>query len=106
MAERRGEPRADLGQFLFNKYIDGFPHVVELLDLSASGMLVRKVHEPDVPRAFYSIELGIPGTPERMWLWTRIAWTRDGVQALRFVGIDPADRARIAHLVREARIAA
>ena len=88
---------------LLNKYIDGFPHLVELLDLSASGMVVRKVSEPDVHRDFYSIEIEIPGTSERMWLWARNVWSRNQQQALRFVGIDPADRALLAKVVDDAR---
>jgi hypothetical protein len=99
-------PRAHLGTILFNKYIDGFPHLVKLVDVSASGMLLRRFHEPDLPRAFYSVELGIPGRPERMWLWTRHVWSSGELQALRFVGIDPVDRVRLARLVENARRAA
>ena len=90
---------------LLNKYIDGFPHLVQLLELSAGGMVIRKVCEPEVHRDFYSIEIEIPGTAERMWLWTRNVWTRDEQQALRFVGIDPADRARLAKMVDDVRAA-
>ena len=60
------------------------------------------MHEPDVVCDFCSLELQIPGSDERMWLWARSVWTHGGRQALRFVGIDPADRARIATLVNDA----
>jgi hypothetical protein len=104
--DRRTTPRANLGTIFLNKYIDGFPHLVKLVDVSASGMLVRKVHEPDLPRDFYTVELGFPGRPERMWLWTRRVWDEGELVALRFLGIDPVDRVRLAKLVREARKAA
>jgi hypothetical protein len=106
MDERRRANRARLGRVLFNKYIDGFPHMAELVDLSASGMLVRRIHEPALPRDFFPVELGIPGTAERMWLWARRVWTSGDREALRFVGIDPIDRARLGRIVERARRAA
>ena len=99
-------PRASLGTILLNKYIDGFPHLVKLVDVSAGGMLVRRFHEPDVRRSFYSVELGVPGRAERMWLWTRHVWRSGDLEALRFTGIDPIDRARLKKIVDEARRAA
>lgn len=100
--ERRKQPRANFGGVLFNKYIDGLPHAVELLELSTNGMLVRTILEPDVPRDFYSLELGLPGCAERIWLWARKVWTRDNRQALRFMAVDPRDHERIDELVRQA----
>ncbi len=101
--ERRTAPRGMLGTILLNKYIDGFPHLVKLVDVSAGGMLVERFHEPDLHRDFYSVELGVPGRLERMWLWTRHVWKKGELQALRFVGIDPIDRMRLRTLVEEAR---
>src|SRR5215471_12628852 len=101
--DRRTTPRAQLGTIFLNKYIDGFPHLVKLVDVSAGGMLVRKFHEPDVVRDYFTVELGVPGRSERMWLWTRRVWENGKVTALRFVGIDPVDRARLTKLVRAAR---
>jgi hypothetical protein len=69
-------------------------------------MLVRKFHEPDVARDFYTVELGVPGRSERMWLWTRRVWEIGELMALRFVGIDPLDRLRLAKLVQRAQNAA
>lgn len=104
--DRRTMPRASLGTILLNKYIDGFPHLVKLVDVSASGMLVRRFNEPDLARDFYAVELGVPGRAERMWLWTRHVWHSGELQALRFTGIDPMDRARLKKIVHEARVAA
>ena len=44
--ERRRDPRASFGMLFLNKYIEGFPHLAGLVEMSASGMLVRKIHEP------------------------------------------------------------
>jgi hypothetical protein len=99
-------PRTSLGTVLLNKYIDGFPHLVKLVDVSASGMLVRRFNEPDLHRNFYPVELGIPGRSERMWLWTRHVWNSGELQALRFTGIDPMDRARLKKIVDDVRRAA
>jgi hypothetical protein len=104
--ERRTTPRASLGTIFLNKYIDGFPHLVKLVDVSAGGMLVRKFHQPDLSREHFTVELGVPGRPERMWLWTRRVWENEELVALRFVGIDPIDRGRLAQLVDGARRAA
>jgi hypothetical protein len=41
-----------------------------------------------------------------MWLWTRRVWEKGDLVALRFVGIDPIDRAKLAKLVDDARKAA
>jgi hypothetical protein len=106
MVERRRANRARLGRVLFNKYIDGYPHLAELVDLSSTGMLVRRINEPEHPRDFFPLEIGIPGTSERMWLWARRVWSNGNQEALRFVGIDPIDRARIGRIVDRARNAA
>jgi hypothetical protein len=116
MVERRTQPRARLGPVLLNKYIDGTPHMVVLVDISESGMLIRKIHEPNLPRTYYSVELAVPSPGdeadddglERMWLWTRSVRTTgefDEYQALRFIGLDMATREKIARLVEEARAA-
>jgi hypothetical protein len=104
--DRRTMPRASLGTILLNKYIDGFPHLVKLIDVSGSGMLVKRFHEPDLARDFYAVELGVPGRSERMWLWTRHVWNHGELQALRFTGIDPMDRARLRKMVDDVRRAA
>ena len=106
-SERRRDPRASFGLIFLNKYIDGFPHLASLIEMSASGMLVRKIHEPCVQKDFYSVELGIPWVPgERLWLWTRCVRDFGDRQALRFVGMGIEERTRIEEIVREVRRAA
>ena len=55
-SERRAAPRRPVDVY-FNKYIDGQPFVCEAIELSTTGMLVRKIHEPDAPRACYAVEI-------------------------------------------------
>jgi hypothetical protein len=116
MVDRRSQPRARLGPVLLNKYIDGFPHMAVLVDISESGMLLRKIHEPNLPRSYYSVELAVPSSYDsadddgldRIWLWTRsvrVTGEYEEYQALRFVGLDPETRAKIARLVEEAHAA-
>ena len=106
--DRRGGARALFGTVLLNKYIDGTPHIAALIDLSPNGMLVQKLLEPEIDRAFYAIELGIPwrltGTnDERLWIWTQRVRDLGNRQALRFVGLSASDRDQIEEIVREAR---
>jgi hypothetical protein len=97
--DRRKMPRAALTGILFNKYIDGFPFTGELLDLSETGARVRRIHEPDLVRESYPVEIELPGIPERLWLWARTVWTDDKEQALRFIAVDGASKASIAAIV-------
>lgn len=97
--DRRKMPRAALTGILFNKYIDGFPFTGELLDLSETGVRVRRIHEPDLVRESYPVEIELPGIPERLWLWARTVWTDDDEQALRFIAVDHASKASLAAIV-------
>jgi hypothetical protein len=100
-AERRAAPRSS-ARVYFNKYIDGHPHLCEALELSATGMLVRRIHEPDAPRAAYAIELA-PGPlrsgDERVWLCASTVWSAGDLEALCFVECEARDRALIEDLV-------
>jgi hypothetical protein len=94
--DRRRAPRkrADI---LVNKFIDGLPHVARLVEISALGCLLERIHEPEVRRDLYPLELALPadlgGT--RLWLWARPVWSDAKRVALRFVGLDPVDRATL-----------
>ncbi len=101
--ERRTETRARFEGLFVNKHIDGLPHLAKVLDLSAGGMMVRKVLEPELTTSFFAIELGIPWTDERFWIWTRCVRDGSELQALRFVGVEQKDRARLAEIVAEVR---
>ena len=103
VSERRFEERARFGGLFVNKHIDGLPHLARVLDLSAGGMMVRKVFEPALTKSFFAVELGIPWTDERFWIWTRCVRDWGDLQALRFMGLDGDDRARIEAIVAETR---
>ena len=91
---------------LLNKYIDGFPHACRVLDISMGGMLVRRINEPETRTESCSLQLGLPGARDPMWIWSRPIWTRGNRQALRFVAMDPEDRARLATYLGAVRKAA
>jgi hypothetical protein len=102
-SERRFEDRARFAGLFVNKHIDGLPHLAKVLDLSAGGMMVRKVLEPALARSFFAVELGIPWTDERFWIWTRCVRDWGDLQALRFMGLRDDERERLAAIVAEAR---
>ena len=103
VSERRFEERARFGGLFVNKHIDGLPHLARVLDLSAGGMMVRKVFEPTKRRSSFAVELGIPWTDERFWIWTRCVRDWGDLQALRFMGLSDDERGRLAEIVAEAR---
>jgi hypothetical protein len=77
---------------LLNKYVGGLPYTVSLLDLSESGARVRCLLEPETPDQRFALELEVPRTGDRMWLWARQIWRRGRQQALAFSGLTPGDR--------------
>ncbi len=96
--DRRLDGRARFAGTFANKYIDGIPHVVELLDVSASGLRVRRILEPESATLTYPLELSVGGVT--LWAWTRRVWRRGNREALRIVGADAVDRARLRKLLR------
>ncbi|CAN5549780.1 hypothetical protein BH09MYX1_BH09MYX1_65160 [soil metagenome] len=101
----RGSPNV---RVWVNKYIDGYPYLAELLDISGSGLLLRTTLEPDVeaqPDSF-TVEVGVPGTAHRLWLWAKNVRRDAGVQAVKLVGTELFDRAYLEQLVRWSRDAA
>jgi len=105
-SDRRGTDRAFFGGLFMNKYIEGLPHLARVLDLSPGGMMVRKLLEPSTAPKFFAIELGIPWTDERLWIWARCVREWNERQALKFVSMDAKDEARLAEIVREVRTGA
>ncbi len=95
--ERRAAPRHRTSVY-FNKYIDGHPYAAEVIELLMTGMLLRRIHEPDAPRAAYAIELAAD-EGDRMWLCGTPVWTSGPFEALGFVGQSAADRARLEALI-------
>lgn len=95
-AERRRSRRINT-DLLVNKFIDGLPHANRLLELNPFGCLLEELLEPSVKRELYPLELALPASlgGTRLWLWGRPVWRRDGRTALRFVGVDPLDRAAL-----------
>lgn len=99
-SERRADGRARFAGVFANKYIDGIPHVIELLDVSASGLRVRRILEPESAAMTFPLELEVGGVT--LWAWTRRVWRRGNREALRIVSADSVDRARLRKFLRAA----
>ncbi|MDP3279215.1 MAG: hypothetical protein Q8Q09_28750 [Deltaproteobacteria bacterium] len=93
-SERRRAPRRAT-DLLVNKFIDGQPHATRLVEISPLGCVLERLLEPAVKRDLYPLEVCVPSRlgGGRMWLWGRPVWESEGRAALRFVGVDPLDRA-------------
>ena len=107
-SDRRQAPRTRV-DLLFNKYIDGYPHLCRTIDVSESGLLLERVSEPEVNRDFYPVEIGLleppsedERAPERLWLWAKQVWTDGERQALRFIGVEDRDRTKLHQLLERA----
>jgi hypothetical protein len=99
--ERRAAPRR-AAHVYFNKYIDGQPYLCEAVEMSATGMLVRRVAEPDTSRACYALEIAAgPMTPgdARIWLCAAPVWQQGDIEALRFVAHSDRDRDALLDLI-------
>ncbi len=99
-SDRRGDGRARFRGVFANKYIEGIPHLVELVDVSATGLQVRRILEPESASMTYPLELSIGGVT--LWAWTRQVWRRGNREALRMVSTDTVDRARLRKFLRAA----
>jgi hypothetical protein len=97
--EKRRSERTTLGVFA-NRYIDGHPYAVEILDASPHGLRVRTMLEPDTEgRETFPIEVRVDDV--RIWAWTRRVWKNGDCEALRIVSADPLERARFRKLLLE-----
>ena len=112
-SERRYGLRRPLHGILLNKYVGGFPYAVRLLDISETGARIRCLLEPDPPPSGegaepqrVALELEVPETGDRLWLWAREIWRNGKRQALAFSGLTPGDRAMLRALLAGATEAA
>lgn len=98
--ERRRAARRAV-QLYFNKYIDGVPYTCEALELSTSGVLLRKIAEPDVVRDAYAVEIGpeYAAPEERLWLYATLVWSLGPYEALGFVGPSRENHRRLLDLI-------
>lgn len=103
--DRRLNPRTRV-DLLFNKYIDGYPHICRTIDVSPSGLLLEKVSEPRIDREFYPVEIGVLDPEgdviERLWIWAKQVWSNGERQALEFVGLEDRDRRKLRKLLERA----
>jgi len=83
-----------------NKYIDGMPFAVEVLDVSPSGLAVRRISEPETDSLdTFALELCVDGD-HRMFTWARRVRRSGSKEAYRILAADPLDRARLRKFLR------
>jgi hypothetical protein len=97
--DRRIAPRVRV-PLLCNKHLEGTPYLAEVMDLSEDGLLLRTTIEPERQPEHFTLEVGVPGNPQRLWLWARSVRRLGAMQAVRLVGVELFDRAVLAQLVR------
>ena len=81
-----------------NKYIDGLPYAVEILDVSATGFAVRSIAEPSSAKDTFALELCLDD--RRFFTWARRVRHDDDREAYQILAIDPFDRARLKKFLR------
>lgn len=81
-----------------NKYIDGLPYAVEVLDASATGLSIRRLLEPDSSRDTFAMELCIED--HRFFAWARRVRQSGDCEAYQILSADPLDRARLRKFLR------
>jgi hypothetical protein len=101
MLDRRQGPRATT-DLLFNKFVEGYPHLCRCMDLSVSGLRALSLGEPEREASSFALELGLPGAEECLWLWARRVWRHGPEHALEFLALRARDRERLAHYLHHA----
>ena len=71
MTDRRQSPRKRV-DLLFNKYIDGYPHLCRTIDVSEGGLLLERASEPQIQREFYHVEIGLMDRTRADWVDDRM----------------------------------
>lgn len=103
--DRRRTPRTTLRPGVYcNTFVDGHPFLGQILDLSPTGIRLKRVGTPvENTRAWTPLELGIPGEARRIFLCgERVRDTGDDASYV-FVGLEPGDEAFLSELVEHSR---
>ncbi|MFO0571046.1 MAG: PilZ domain-containing protein [Polyangiaceae bacterium] len=95
MHERRSSPRQPFDVFV-NKFIRGYPHACRAIDVSAGGMELECLGQPDSYMPSFSLELRLPGDPHTVWLWARRVARVGRRERYEFLHASAEDRHRLA----------
>jgi hypothetical protein len=94
-----------MGGGFANKYIDGMPYMVELLDASTDGIGIRRISEPEKPNEpeesgtnTFALEMCFDNI--RFWAWARRVRRTGDREAYQILAADPLDRARLRKFLR------
>jgi hypothetical protein len=91
-ANRRNSARAPI-DVLANRFLGGYPYMCRLLDISRSGLRLRRLHEPRTSFRFVGLQFQVPGRPEVISAAAEVVFSDDrtGEVGLRFTRLSPAD---------------
>ena len=92
-SERRRHPRALLPGVLANKFIDGRPYMVEIIEATKGGFSTRRIREPETTAESFSVELSVGGPS--FFAYARRVRREGARESYRFVAVDAIDRARL-----------
>jgi hypothetical protein len=105
--DRRRETRSAMGGRFANKYIDGMPYMVELLDASMDGIAIRRIFEPEKndpqkcdpdEQSTFALEMCFENI--RFWAWAQRVRRTGDREAYKILAADPLDRARLRKFLR------
>jgi hypothetical protein len=103
--DRRRMPRTTLRPGVYcNTFVDGHPFLGQILDLSTTGIRLRRVGTPvENSRAWTPLELGIPGESRRIFLCGERVRDDGEDTSYVFVGMEPSDQSFLRELVENGR---
>lgn len=99
-AERRASPRRAV-DLLANRFSRGEPHLVRVVDVSATGLRASGLGPGSPPEAFGGLQLQLPGDDAVLTASTETVAVDEAGLRLRFTRLSPDSRERLARFVGE-----
>lgn len=96
MFRRHERTKLDL---YINKIVGDEPHLVRVRDISAGGVRVHRLLEPEQPTSRVALELQLPDGGDVIWASGEVVRQTGDEQAIRFTRIADADRHRLQSFV-------
>jgi len=86
--DRRREDRCGV-DLLVNRFLNGYPYLCRVTDISRSGMRVVPLHEPTVRTRFMGLQFQLPGSNEVLTASGEVVFaaSQDGSMGVRFTSL-------------------
>jgi len=101
--ERRGSPRRAV-DLLANRFSQGEPRLLRVVDVSASGLRASGLGPSGPPDQFGGLQLQLPGDEAVLTASTETVAQDDGGLRLRFTRLSPESRERLARFVEASQV--